>query len=343
MSESIQSPPPAVRDQAPVPAAVHPFLGYALRQRGFAVSVVLVVLFGYFAFTQENFFTSANIKVLLTSASILWVVAIGLTFVMLTGGIDLSVGSMLALSGVGLGAFYDLGFPVWLACVSALAIGLVYGGIVNGLLIGAARLPFLVVTLGSLILVQGLANLWSDTQTVQVTSSFLDGLAFGSIAGVPNPVWLMIGVLGLAMYVQRMTYFGRDVYVLGSNPEAARLSGVRIVGTTAAVYAIAGLAAALGGMIEVGRLGASSPMVGGEVLFTATAAVLLGGTSLKGGSGGVGGTAVGVLLIATLENGLAVSGLASAWQQIFTGAILVSALGVDVLSRQRLQSLRLIR
>jgi ribose/xylose/arabinose/galactoside ABC-type transport system permease subunit len=144
-------------------------------QRFFAVLVLLVLLVGAFTVTQERFFTSPNIKALLTSAAILWVVSIGLTFVMLAGGFDLSIGSMVALSSIALGSFVnDLGVPPALAIVMALAFGALLGGGVNGVLVGPLGLSFLVVTLGTLILFRGVSNLWSDTRTTQVVSPLLD-------------------------------------------------------------------------------------------------------------------------------------------------------------------------
>src|SRR5690606_5132719 len=144
-----------------------------------------------------------------------------------------------------------------------------------------------------------------------------------------------------ALFVQRSTYFGRDVYAVGGNPEAARLSGVRVSRTLIAVYGIAGLLAALAGIIQVARIGAASPQVGGAVLFDAAAAVLLGGTSFAGGIGGVGGTAVGVLFLAVLQNGLSVAGVESYWQQIITGAILIAVVTLDKGQREGLRSLGL--
>jgi ribose/xylose/arabinose/galactoside ABC-type transport system permease subunit len=306
-----------------------------VRQRGFSVAVLVVLLFGGLSSSQPNFLTRANIETLLSSASILWLISIGLTFVMLTGGLDLSLGSTLALTGIALGWFYDhAGLPSWAACLATIALGAVLGGAVNGVLIGWARLPFLVVTLGTLILFQGAVELWSGTRTEEVFSALLDKIAFGHFAGLQIAVWIMLGTLALALYVQRCTYFGRDVYALGSNPEAARLSGIHVVRTTVAVYAIAGLLAGVAGVVQVGRLGAASPLVGGTIIFDAAAAVLLGGTSIRGGAGGAGGTAFGVLLLATLQNGLEVSGVAPAWQQIIAGGILIVAIGVDLVSRQ---------
>jgi ribose transport system permease protein len=313
----------------------------AARQRFFAVLILLVAAFVFFAITQDRFATSDNIDALLTSTSILWMVSIGLTFVMLTGGFDLSLGSMLALTGVALGSFVNSwGLPVLLAVVLTLLFGLVLGALVNGFLIGRVGLPFLVVTLGTLILYQGVVNLWSNTKTTQVISSTLDALAFNHVAGVPLTVLLMLAVFLVALFVQRSTYFGRDVYAVGGSAEAARLSGVRVARTLIAVYAVAGLLAALAGVIQVARIGAASPQVGGTVIFDAAAAVLLGGTSFAGGLGGVGGTAVGVLFLATLQNGLSVSGVASFWQQIITGAILIVVVTLDRLGHTGMLSRR---
>jgi ribose transport system permease protein len=298
----------------------------ASAQRFLAVLMLLVALFVFFSLTQERFFTSGNIDALLTSAAILWVVSIGLTFVMIAGGFDLSLGSMLALTGIALGSFFtELDLPVGPAILLTLALGLILGGGLNGFLIGRIGLSFLVVTLGTLILFQGATNLWSDTKTTQVISPFLDSLAFDDVLGIPVPVWIMAVVFLIALYVQRSTYFGRDMYAVGGSPEAARLSGIKVSRTIIAVYAIAGLLAALGGVLQVARIGAASPLVGEALIFDAAAAVLLGGTSFAGGVGGVGGTAVGVLFLATLQNGLSVSGVESFWQQIITGAILIVA------------------
>lgn len=314
----------------------------AFRQRFLAVLVLLIAVFLFFALTQSRFFTSGNVDALLTSASILWMVSIGLTFVMLTGGFDLSLGSMLALSGIALGKFVTgAGLPIGVAIVLTLLFGLLIGAAGNGFLIGRVQLPFLVVTLGTLTLYGGLVNLWSQTRTTQVLSSALDGLAFNHALGIPVPVWIMAGVWLMALYLQRSTYFGRDVYAVGGSVEAARLSGVRVSRTLIAVYAIAGLLVALAGVIQVARIGAASPLVGGTVIFDAAAAVLLGGTSFAGGIGGVGGTAVGVLFLATLQNGLSVSGVADYWQQIITGVILVVVVTLDRVQHGGLGSLGL--
>jgi ribose transport system permease protein len=307
-----------------------------ISQRYFAVLVILVFMIFGFATTQQRFATQGNLEALLTSASILWVVSLGLTFVMLAGGFDLSIGSVLAVCGIALGWFVNhAGLNIYISIVLTLALGAVFGGLVNGLLIGKFGLSFLVVTLGSQILFRGMTDLWSGTKTTQVISPFLDSLAFSKTVGVPNPIWVMAVTFLIMLYVQKSTYFGRDVYAVGGNAEAARLSGIRTPRTIAAVYAISGLMAALGSVLQVARIGASSPQVGESLVFSAAAAVLLGGTSFAGGVGGVGGTFIGVLFLATLQNGLSVTAVPSYWQEIITGLILLTAIGLDLLRRKR--------
>ncbi len=332
------------RVRAPVRPSPMRLVRVAASQRFFVVLVLLVALFVLFSLTQERFFTSANIEALLTGASILWVVSIGLTFVMVIGGFDLSLGSMLALAGVAFAAFYnDIGVPALPAILLTLALGALLGGVVNGMLIGRLGLSFLVVTLGTLILFRGVVNLWSDTKTDQVLSSLLDGLAFDKLVGLPVPVWIMLATFLVALHVQRSTYFGRDIYAVGGGQDAARLSGIRVGRTIIAVYAIAGMLAAFGGVLQVARIGAASPLVGDAIIFDAAAAVMLGGTSFAGGIGGVGGTAIGVLFFAVLQNGLSVSGVESFWQQIITGAILIAAVALDRMQRDGSISFRRLR
>jgi ribose/xylose/arabinose/galactoside ABC-type transport system permease subunit len=295
-----------------------------------AVLVLLIGIFVYFSITQDRFLTGANIENLLTSVSILWVVSMGMTFVVLTGGIDLSVGSLLALTGLIISQlFNDAGLPASLAVVLAVLAGAVIGGGVNGVLIGRFGLSFFVVTLGTLVLYRGIVNIWSDTKTTYVVSPFVDGIGFGELLGLPTPIWIMGATFLVAFVVLRWTYFGRDVYAVGGNIEAARLSGIDASRTLILVYAISGLGAALGGAIQTGRLGAASPLVGEDIPLQAAAAVLLGGTSFLGGVGGVVGTAVGVLFIGTLQNGLSIAGVSSFWQQVVTGVILIAAVAID--------------
>jgi len=342
MSDESSSAPRWARRASAMRAGTGRARNAAFRQRFLAVLVLLIAVFIFFSLTQDRFFTSGNIDALLTSGSILWMIAIGLTFVMLTGGFDLSLGSLLALSGIAMGTFMtSWGIPVGWAMAMTVLFGMLVGAVGNGFLIGRVGLPFLVVTLGTLTLYSGLVNLWSKEVTTEVISPTLNGLAFNNALGVPVSVWVMAGVFLIALYVQRSTYFGRDVYAVGGSADAAQLSGVRVSRTLIAVYAIAGGLAGVAGVLQVARIGAASPQVGGTVIFDAAAAVLLGGTSFAGGVGGVGGTAIGVLFLATLQNGLSVSGVADYWQQIISGGILIAVVTLDRLQRGGLASLRL--
>jgi ribose/xylose/arabinose/galactoside ABC-type transport system permease subunit len=263
-------------------------------------------------------------------------VSLGLTFVLLVGGFDLSVGSALALSGIVLATLFNAAaLPVGWAVAGTLAVGFAFGALINGVLIGRYKVSFLIVTLGTMSLLRGLVNLLSDTRSQPVSSSVLERVAFGAVLGVPIPVVIGALVFGLSAYVLRYTLFGRDIYAIGGSPQAARLAGLRVGLTVATCYGIAGLGAAAGGILQVGRIGAASPLVGETIMLDAAAAVLLGGTSFRGGSGGVVGTAMGVLFLGALANGLAIAGVASFWQQILTGAIVVVAAVVDKAQQSR--------
>jgi ribose transport system permease protein len=293
------------------------------------VLCVTIVMFIAFSATQEHFLTAQNTKNLLAGVSVVAIAACGMTFVILAGGIDLSIGANLALSGIFLAKTLEMGVPGALAALLTVFFGFAVGALLNGLPIGAGGLSFFVVTLGVASLLTGTVNLWSDSKTTYIDSTFIDSVGFGTLLGLPNPAWLMLACFLFFAFLHRRTYFGRDVCAVGGNAEAARLSGIRVAAITVAVYAIAGGCAGLAAVVQTGRLGAASPLVGADTALAAIAAVLLGGTTFVGGVGGIGGTAVGVLFVGVLQNGLGIAGVSGYWQQVITGAILVSAIGID--------------
>jgi ribose/xylose/arabinose/galactoside ABC-type transport system permease subunit len=309
----------------------------AARSQFIGVLVLLVCMFVAFSLTETRFFTAANIRVMLTGVAILWMISLGLTVVMLTGGFDLSLGSMLSLAGfIFVGFYVNLGLPALLAVILTVVAGGIIGGAINGVLIGWVGMPFLVVTIGTLSLFQGVTYLVSNGQTTSLTSSLLDAIGFSTALGVPYSVWIMIGTILASLFVLRRTYFGRDVYATGGNPRAARLAGVSVTRTLIAAYAFAGAMAALGGVLENAFISAASPVgAGTTILFDATAAVLLGGTALGGGIGGVGGTAVGVLFLGVLQNGLAIGGISGSWQQVISGTIVIIAVLFQMVQQGR--------
>jgi ribose transport system permease protein len=296
------------------------------------VIVFLLAIVVIFATTNPYFFTVSNLGILLTSNTALWVVAIGMTAVLISGAVDLSIGALVAFLSILFAKLLDANVPGGLALVLTIVVGAAIGGFINGLLIGRLQLSFLLVTLASLTAFTGLVNLWSDTKSIPVSSDVTDGIAFGQVLGMNTSILIMVFVLVVALFVQTRTYFGRDIFAVGGNPVAARLAGISATRTTVAVFAITGAAAALAAVVDIGRSSAASPTVDNSLPLQAIACVLLGGARISGGSGGVGGTALGVLFLATLGNGLSLSGISSYWQQVVTGVILVGAVLLNRLS-----------
>ncbi len=305
------------------------------RVKGFSGALIaLVVICVYLTVTQEFFLTKGNILNVLAGNSSLMLVSLGLTFVVLTAGFDLSVGAILAASGYVAYRTIDVGLSPILAVVFAMLSGVFLGGAINGLLIGKVRLNFFVVTLGTTSLFGGLLNVITNGQTRTIHEP-VNGLMYfignGEIWSIPFPIVLSAIFLLISGYVLRFTSYGRAVYAVGGNPEAARLAGINVALVLVSVYALVGLFAATAGLIEASRLASASPTAGATMALTAGAAVLLGGTSFFGGIGGVAGTVVGVLLISVLQNGLGLIGVSAFWQNVVTGAVLVAAVILDKL------------
>jgi ribose transport system permease protein len=294
--------------------------------RHFRPVLLLVVVLGiYFTVAQSDFMTKSNIENMLSSESILWVVALGMTFLLLTGGADLSVGAIASIAGILLAKLLNLGVPGLPSVLLAILFGALIGAFINGVLVGSLNLSFFVVTLASMITLTGVVNLWSGTKSYFVNAPIINRIGVENVLGLPTTIWIMIVTFLIALYVQHRTYWARDIYAIGGSVVAARLSGIRTSLILMSVYGLSGACAALGGIITTGRIGAATPQPDPNLPLLGIAAVLLGGTSLFGGQGGVGGTALGVLFIGILQNGLSLSGVSSFWQQVITGVILVAA------------------
>jgi ribose transport system permease protein len=291
----------------------------------------LIILFVFLAVTQPFFLTKANIYNVLAGNSDLMVISIALTFVVLSAGFDLSVGAMASAGGLVVYEVLHAGGSTGVAILAALALGAVGGGGVTGLLIGKFKLNFFVVTLGMASLIGGVVNVVTNGETQTITTTgFFFGIGNNSFLGMPIPIWISAGALIVAALVLNHTPFGRAVYAVGGNSEAARLAGINVTLLLAIVYSIAGAGAALAGIVDASRLSSASPVSSGsDLTLTAAAAVLLGGTSFFGGIGGVTGTLVGVLLISFLQNGLGLMGVSAFWQGIVTGAVLIAAVALD--------------
>lgn len=293
------------------------------------ILAILIILLVVFSLTLDGFMSTVNLQNILTSVAVVWIVAMGMTFVLISGGLDLSVAATASLAQILIAKLLIAGVPGGVALALSIVFGFAVGAATNGLLVGYLRLSVFVVTLASLTTLTGAVNLWSQTQSFYLTSPLTTAIATNTWFGIQIPVWMMIGTFVVALYIQTRTYYGRNVYAIGGSVEAARLSGVRTAITLTWVYAIVGACGALAGVVAASRAGAATPQVDNNLALLAIAAVLLGGTSLTGGYGGVWGTAVGVLFLGTLQNGLSLAGISNFWQQVVTGVILVAAVLLD--------------
>jgi ribose transport system permease protein len=315
--------------------ALRPYLG---------VGVMLVLLCAYLGMTQPLFLTPLNLMAILEANSVLLIVAVGLTLVLLAGGFDLSVGAMLALSGILVGQFVHSGVGYFTAALLVVALAAIIGFLLNGLLIGRLGLSFFVVTLGTMSLFRGSGQVVTEgvsTNMYDVPAARTIGS--GEILGLP---WLVVvagAVLLLALLVTRYTGYGRMLYAVGGNAEAARLAGIPVWQVKASSYAICAGCAALAGVLEASRLGTAAPSAGTGMELTAASAVLLGGTSFAGGSGSVAGTLLGTLFLGVISNGLTISQVSSFWQGVVTGLVLLAAVLLDRLRQGSFRPLQALR
>jgi ribose transport system permease protein len=274
------------------------------------------------------FFTSSNLANILVQTSSTAIVAIGMTFVLLTAGVDLSVGAIMFLAAAVAGKMSLNGAPLWLALMAIVVIGVLYG-LLNAFFITRLRIVAFIVTLATLYLGRGSALWLTQTQAMNLPDSYLL-LGTTRLAGVPLPIVVLAGLLVVAHLVLTRTPFGRQLYAVGNSIEAARKAGIRVTLILGSVYVISGFCAAVGGVVALGQLGAVSPTFGTNKEFGAIAAAVLGGTSLFGGRGGVfPGTLLGAVLIQTVENGLVILNADPYLYPLITSAIIFLAVLID--------------
>jgi ribose transport system permease protein len=300
------------------------------------VGVVLVVMVVALASTQDVFLTFLNLNNIARGLAIPLLLAIGATMLLTTGMIDLSIGSMLALLTMVTAGCLVVGMPAWVALVATVLAGGVLGA-TNGLLIAKAGLSFFVVTLGTLAIFRSAAQLPTQGISVQLSDkpgfSLFSWLGDGRVGKVSVPVVVAALALAAAFAVMRWTNFGRQVYAVGGNEHAARLSGINVQRVRIAVFAVNGLLVGIAAILFVGRIQAGSPLIGAGIELEVIAAVLLGGTSFLGGQSSLVGTTLGVLFIAVLQNGLNLLGVQALWRGVVTGVVLILAVWVDRLRR----------
>ncbi len=283
----------------------------------------------------HTFLATNNLQTLLRRSSVIILIAVGMTFVMLTGHIDLSVGSILAFAGVCGAMTIARGAPVWLGLVAGCVAGLLCG-VVNALLTSLLQIPSFIATLGTMGVFRGLTLVFTRALPVTDLPESFGDLATGDVWGIPIPVWFYAVVCIAAALVLRTTVFGRHVYALGSNREAAYHAGVRIRWVTIAVFAILGALTGLAGMLEASRLVSGQPTAGEGYELRVIAAVVIGGGSLSGGEGSILGTLAGAFLMAVLANGCVLLDISPHVQRVVIGALIVLAVAFDQLLRRRL-------
>jgi len=301
----------------------------------YGIFLALVALGGFFALRSEVFLTSTNLLAILQQASVNLIVALGMTFVIITAGIDLSVGSTAGLAGMVAAIAMKTGLPFFggpLPWGAAAGVGLLVGvavGLANGLLITRLRITPFIVTLGMLSVARGLTLIVSQGRPVFGFPEGFSRFFGGSLGPLPMPV-LIAAVLALASWVLlRATRLGEYAYAIGGNEEATRLSGVDVAATKVAIYVLCGLFAALAGLVYTARLRNAEPNAASGYELNAIAATVMGGTSLFGGEGGVVGTIVGALIIATLLNGLVLLNVQSYYQTLAIGLVIILAVALD--------------
>jgi ribose transport system permease protein len=311
-------------------------------QRIMAFGALIVLSVG-FSLASPYFRTFDNFVGILLATAVNGVLGLGVTFVIITAGIDLSVGTMMTFSAVMTGVFItNWHLPIPIGILAGILTGGL-AGLANGLMISRMKIPPFIATLGMLYITKGLSLVISGLKPIYFndTPAFRE-MAMGSILGkiipgfeVPNSVLILFGAAIIANFILARTILGRYTFALGSNEEATRLSGVNVATWKTAVYTLCGLFSGLGGVLMASRLNSAQPALGAGYELDAIAAVVIGGTSLSGGEGSILGTIIGAFIISTLTNGLRILSVPQEWQMVVTGGIVVMAVFLDILRRRR--------
>ncbi|EDS77680.1 ribose ABC transporter permease [Clostridium massiliodielmoense] len=288
----------------------------------------LLVLCIVMAILSPRFLTVPNIKNVLTQVSVNAIIAIGMTFVILTGGIDLSVGSTLAISGAVAATLIKANCSILVAIIVAIIVGIIVG-LVNGVVIAKGKIQAFIATLATMTVFRGVTQVYTNGTPVSKLGEAFGKIGNTEIIGIPLPVVITIAVFLVAFYVLNETRCGRYIYALGGNEDSARLSGINTTKMKMLVYVISGVTAAISGVVVTSRIGSASAIAGTGYELDAIAAVVLGGTSLAGGEGSIAGTIIGALIIGVLNNGLNLLNVSPYYQLIVKGLVILLAVMVD--------------
>jgi ribose transport system permease protein len=290
----------------------------------------MILVAALVALTTDHFLDRGNLSNLVLQVSIVSIIAIGSTIVILTGGIDLSPGSAIALMTMVFAIMAkNLGLPLIVAIPIVLALGLLLG-LVNGILSAYLRIPSFITTLATLSAFRGLAFMFNNGSPIFSVSPHIEALFYGTVFGIPLPLFYVIVLYAAAFWFLRYTRLGRAIYAVGGNPSAARLSGIDVRRTQLAAFLIAGLTAAIGAVLMTARLNSGSPNYGVGMELSAIAAAVIGGASLAGGRGHIVNTVIGAMTIVIVQNALNLNAVPTSAQNVIIGAIIVLAVGIDM-------------
>lgn len=312
------------------------FIRKAIDHSTIGLFAIIVITF---SLLSGQFLTFQNLSNILIQSSSIAIIATGMTFVLLTAGIDLSVGSTMFLAGVVSAKMVLLGVPLWIACLIVLIVGVVFG-YVNALFIYRFKIIPFIVTLSTFYVGRGVGLLISETRAINLPGGILK-IGSARILGIPSPILVLACVIFAAHVVLTRTAFGRQIYALGNNQEKARKAGIPVDRILLSVYLICGFCAALGGLVSIAQLGAVSPTFGSQSEFMAIAAAILGGTSLFGGKGHVfPGTLIGAVIIQSIQNGLVIVNANPYLYPLITGGVIFVIVLIDSLRHMQEVKLR---
>lgn len=327
---------------AAAPAASPARRGLAAQQKLLAFASLIVLLI-FFSVASPNFLQTTNILAVLQATAVNGVLAIGVTMIIITGGIDLSIGTLMTFCAVTAGVILTYwGLPLPLGVLGAIGMG-AFCGLVSGTLVTRMRIPPFIATLGMMLILKGLSLVVSGTRPIyfndtpgytQIAQGSLIGAVFPAVP-VPNGVLILFLVAAVMGWVLNRTVLGRYCFAMGSNEEAVRLSGVNTTAWKTAIYVVGGAICGIAGLLISSRLNSAQPALGLGYELDAIAAVVIGGTSLAGGRGSILGTVIGALIMAVLLNGLRIMSVAQEWQTVVTGMIIIAAVYLDMLRRDK--------
>jgi len=303
--------------------------------------LTLIVMIVFFSVASPNFFVQDNIISILLATCVNGLLALGVTFVIITGGIDLSIGTVMTFSAVIAGVLVaSFGAPLWLGVVAALVTGSIIGCI-TGLLVAYLRIPAFIATLGIMMVTKGLSLVVSGASPIYFPTEYKE-IAVGSLVNkiipglnLQNGVLIFFFMAIIAGIILNRTVLGRYNFAIGSNAEATRLSGVNVAGWLTAIHTLSGLFCGIAGVVISSRLGSAQPALGQGYELEAIAAVVIGGTSLSGGQGTISGTVIGAFIMSVLTNGLRIMGVKQEWQTVVIGAVVILAVFIDIYRRKK--------